>query len=530
MLQAVNVPQFSVSALINVDNISPNNHSSIEVQHMDKRSRYFPKKLFYSSVISTVFSTYSHILDTLYKKLKQYGIQGKIHHWIENYLSDRWQRVVIEGKSSEFVKLTSGVPQGSILGPLLFLIYINDLLNRIANNVRIYADDSSLYVNYARNKENNDAEMVARYLQEDITRVEEWARNWRIEFNASKTESLVFSRKHEIRSPGLYMKETRIKEVTEHKHLGIILQQNGKWKQHMEEMGIKAKKKIDVLRLRSLMTRINRKSLQKLYLTYIRPCLEYGATIWDNCPEYEKEELEKIQLAGLRVITGGKRGTSHQLLYGDTGIETLQCRRDKRKLVTMYKMQTGNAPETLKTLLPGKTGEKTNKNLRTASHTSLIKAKHDSYHTSFLPDTIRKWNSLPQETRKASTLETFKLRITDKKTEVPKYIYYGERRPQIAQTRMRLRRSDLKEDLFEVNLAESPLCECKEAIEDAEHYLKDCELYKTERTKIKDTYGIDFKQYHTEDLLEGNPRDTYEDNLWRFHAVQEFIKKTKRFR
>ena len=324
------------------------------------------------------------------------------------------------------------------------------------------------------------------------------------------------------------MKQTKIKEVKEHKHLGVILQQNGKWKHQIEEMCVKTRKKVDILR--SLMTKLNIKSLRKLYLTYIRPSLEYASTVWDNSAEFEKQEPEKIQLAGLRVITGAKKGTSHELLYSETGICTLQTRRDKRKLVMMHNMQKGKAPETLRELLPEKSRDRTSRNLRTASHTSLIKAKHYSFHTSFLPDTIRKWNNLPIDTRDINTVENFKEKITEKPKKVPNYIYYGERKQQIAHTRMRLRRSDLREELFEVNLAESPICECGEEIEDSEHYLKDCRLYNIQRTAILDTYGIDFRAYQTEDLLEGNPNDTNEDNIWLFHAVQEYIKKTKRFR
>ena len=378
----------------------------------------------------------------LLAKLKKYGIRGKLLEWIENYLSHRRQKVVVEGKTSKLTELTSGVPQGSILGPLLFLIYINDLPLRILTNIRIYADDSSLYINYGK----GEAGESALALQEDITRIENWAEKWQITFNPTKTESMVFSRKHHIESPPIKMKNTNIDDVKEHKHLGIILQQNGTWKKHIAEVCSKAKRKVDILR--SLMFKINRKSLEKLYLSYIRPCLEYGSTIWDNCTKHEKEELEKIQLAALRVITGAKRGTSHQLLYLETGIETLQERRDRRKLNMMFKMQKGLAPETLTELLPETTDARTDRNLRSGANTSLVMTHSEAHYNSFMPAMIRKWNDLPQRLRNTQTAELFKDKITPEKTKIPTYIYAGERKPQIYHTRMRLRKSDLKEELF----------------------------------------------------------------------------------
>ena len=110
----------------------------------------------------------------LLTKLECYGITGKLLRWITDYLTDRKQRVTIEGASSEFVNLTAGVPQGSILGPLLFLLYINDLPNIIKSNIRIYADDSSLFVDYEVNKEDNYSQVqdATNMLQSDIEAIE----------------------------------------------------------------------------------------------------------------------------------------------------------------------------------------------------------------------------------------------------------------------------------------------------------------------------------------------------------------------
>ena len=454
------------------------------------------------------------------EKLKKCGITGKLLEWLSNYLSDREQCVVVEGAKSKYGSIKAGVPQGSILGPLLFLIYVNDLPSLMESNIRVYADDTSLFIDY----DTANIDVQHRKLQRDIGRVEQWAKDWLMEFNPSKTQSLTFSRKRGDTRKTLKMNNIDIEEVTQHKHLGLTLQRNGKWNIHIAETITKAKKKVDIMR--GLMWKLNRKSLEILYLAFIRPCLEYGSTTWDNCTKKEKTELEQVQIAALRAITGAKKGTSHSLMYSDTGIEPLQLRRDRRKLTMMFKIQTKKCPLTLQELKPKSTRERTHRALRSDSNPSLIKAKTESFNTSFLPETIRMWNKLPEDKKNAGSVEQFKEAIRPKKTIIPRYVYGGDRRAQILHTRLRLRRSDLNEEMFEVNLINTPWCDCGEDIEDAEHFLTKCRRYNDIRKEL----AIDVRQYSTEELLKGNTAFEEKENEKIFKEVQNFILKSKRFR
>ena len=119
---------------------------------------------------------------------KRWASLEKLLDWFRNYLSGRKQKVVINGTSSNWRTISAGVPQGSILGPLIFLVYINDLADNIDTNIRLYADDASLYITY---ENANDA---ATILNEDLSKVQTWANRWLMTFNPSKTESLTFSR------------------------------------------------------------------------------------------------------------------------------------------------------------------------------------------------------------------------------------------------------------------------------------------------------------------------------------------------
>ena len=135
--------------------------------------------------------------------------------------------------------------------------------------------------------------------------MEAWSAECLLDFNATKTESLTFSGKRETEIPLKLMNNTELTSITKHKHLGITVQRTRHWLEYIAEVTSKAKKKVDVIR--NYMYKLDRRSLEKLYLSYIRPGLEYRCTIWDNCTLQEKEGLEKVQRAALRIITGPKR-------------------------------------------------------------------------------------------------------------------------------------------------------------------------------------------------------------------------------
>jgi len=123
-------------------------------------------------------------------KLKCKGICGKLFDWFESYLSDRFQKVVIKGQLSNFIKILAGVPQGSILGPLLFLIYIDDIINDIESNILLFADDTSILETISNPKLSFDK------LNRDLTRLNLWSNQWLVTFNPTKTEYILYFQKN----------------------------------------------------------------------------------------------------------------------------------------------------------------------------------------------------------------------------------------------------------------------------------------------------------------------------------------------
>ena len=219
-------------------------------------------------------------------KLETAGISGSLLSWFTDYLNDRLQRVVLPGGSSAWTPIKAGVPQGSILGPLLFLLYINDIVEDINSSIRLFADDTSLYIIV------DDAIQAAETLNSDLEKISRWAQQWLVTFNPAKSESILFSRKlNKPYHPPVSMDETQINEVMSHKHLGVIFSNDCSWHNHIEHIKTKAWNRINVMR--KLKFKLDRRSLQTIYFSFIRPLLEYADVVWNNCAQYESNELEK---------------------------------------------------------------------------------------------------------------------------------------------------------------------------------------------------------------------------------------------
>ena len=275
--------------------------------------------------VRTVFFDISKAFDRVWHKgllfkIESLGIKGNLLLWVKSYLSGRKQRVVINGKQSTVLELKAGVPQGSILGPLFFLIFINDIVNDIGCRIKLFADDTSLYIII----EHPDA--AAQILNEDLEKVRNWSKTWLVSFNPQKTETLLISRKtNQTYHPPLYFDGIPIQEVTNHKHLGLIFNNTCHWGQHIDYIIDKAYKKLNILR--SLKFDLDRLTLQIMYFSFIRPVLEYGDIIFDNCPSYFSEKLEKINIEAARIVTGATKLVSINTLYNECGWETLEKKK-----------------------------------------------------------------------------------------------------------------------------------------------------------------------------------------------------------
>jgi hypothetical protein len=247
-------------------------------------------------------------------KIKKCGITGKLLDWLQDYLIDRQQRVIINGQASSWGNIKAGVPQESVLGPLLFLIFINDLTDVVKHcKIRLFADDTCLFI------EVDDPDTTAQLINDDLDSIQSWADKWRVTFSPPKTEELLVSRKR-IKSvhPPLYLDVQPIKRVTKHKHLGVTLSNDLSWNAHIGDILTKATKRLGIIRL--LKFKLDRLSLERIYKCFIRPVLEYADCVWDipNPANMLMESLEKFQLNAARIVSGATAKCSTARLYLET--------------------------------------------------------------------------------------------------------------------------------------------------------------------------------------------------------------------
>ena len=173
------------------------------------------------------------------------------------------------------------------------------------------------------------------------------------------------------------MSETNIPEVESHKHLGCFLSNDASWHEHISFIKNKAWTRINVMR--RLKYVLDRKSLETIYISFVRPLLEYSDVVWDNCTNYEKDDIEKIQNEAARIVSGCTKLVSISELFLETGWETLTDRRRKHKLILFFKMIKGISPDFLCNLIPQSVGETSQYNLRNSLNLQVIPTRTSLY-------------------------------------------------------------------------------------------------------------------------------------------------------
>ena len=308
----------------------------------------------------------------------------------------------------------------------------------------MFADDTSLYIIV------DLPEQAAMVLNADLQTISHWANDWLVLFNANKTLSMVIPRKlNPVQHPPLFMNDTIIAETTSHKHLGLTFSSTCTWNEHVNNISLKAWTRVNLL---------SRKSLEKLYISFIRPLLEYSDSVWDNCSSESKKQLEAIHTESARIVSGATKLCSIEKLFVELGWESLQSRQNKHKLILFYKIFHGLTPDYLYDLVPPLVQDTTSYNLRNSDNIQNYRARSNLFLNSFFPSTIRAWNDLPNDTKNASSVASFKHRLNRNLKPPPKYYNVGSRKGQILQARLRLECSSLNSDLYRKHIVPSPSC------------------------------------------------------------------------
>ena len=338
-------------------------------------------------------------------KLECLGVRGQMLEFFKSYLSDRYQRVALKGALSSWLPIRAGVPQGSILGPLLYLVFSNDLVDELETDAKLFADDTILGHTGATATE------CVLALQPDIDRVTRWAGRWKVSLNTLKTKCLTISRKTQEYAP-LCLNGRLVEEVDHHCHLGLRLQSNGRWKRQIDHMISRSSKRLSILKYYSRW--FSRKTLRQLYLSYIRPLLEYGDYVWCNICKHEEEALENIQLSAMRCITGNKIGTSHFGLYKEVDLPTLKTRRYSSRMIKFYEIMNRETPGRMNCEDYPTVGIRNPYPTRQGKDLALQVFNTELCRSSFRHSCIIDWNALPISLREVPTKSAFKLRLRPK--------------------------------------------------------------------------------------------------------------------
>ena len=346
---------------------------------------------------SKAFDKVDHL--GLISKLAHYGIRGPLLEWTSSFLIGRKQCVVVDGKASKLTNVLSGVPQGTVLGPLFFLIYINDISKNLSvgTKIRLFADDSLLYRTIRSAK---DCEI----LQKDLNTLQQWEKLWKMEFHPGKCYLLQISNKKNPVNFVYNIHDTALTKVDSAKYLGVIIDSKLNWKKQYSSLITSCKQSLSFIR-RNL-PKAPSKIKEQCYKTLVRPKLEYACPVWDPHHKIHIDNIEKVQRAAARFVTGNYRMESGNTLINlkNLGWDTLEERRLQTKLTIFQKGRLGDIDIPTDHLILN-----TRPTRRGGGGLSYQKecSRVDTYKYSFYPSTTRLWNQLPTNVKNCTKIDHF---------------------------------------------------------------------------------------------------------------------------
>ena len=478
--------------------------------------------------ISKAFDKVWH--DGLLHKLKSNGISGNLLLFFESYLFNRHQRVTLNGTESPWKSISAGVPQGSVLGPLLFLIYINDLTENIKSQMRLFADDSFIF------SQVTDVQVTHEQLVEDLETVSNWGYQWKMVFNPDITKQaveVIFSvKKNKPHHPDLTFNGVPVAREDNTKHLGAFLDSRLNFSKHISESVHKATKGLSLLKY--LSKYVSRKVLDLSYKLYVRPHLDYGDVIYHNQRKDLMNLVEQVQYKAALIVSGCWQGTSREKLYDELGWESLADRRWGRRMSLYYKIVNGLTPAYLFEHVPNEAPRTLRKYVPKAPLT-----KTQRYANSFFPYCINHWESLDSEIRCSTSVQAFKNKINERIRPEASFICDRYRHGMRRLTQMRVDFSDLRDHRFNHKFnCPSPTCSCGMEDETNTHFLLSCPRFSAHRqtylSKISQIVNSDVsvlpKDHLTDLLLYGSKAYNNVTNELLLTETILFIYKSERFK
>jgi ribonuclease P/MRP protein subunit RPP40 len=361
-------------------------------------------------VIHSVFLDFAKAFDTvshpkLLHKLEAYGISGKLLNWIGAFLTGRTQCVRVEDSLSSEVAVSSGVPQGSVLGPILFLIYVNDLVDVTSGtSCSLFADDAKVSIRCSKTS------MADPHLALALKNIHEWSKKWQIAFSLPKCQVFCFGTPDSL--PLYEIGGVALETVTDVKDLGVFLSKTGKSSYHCTEVAKKGLAKVAHI-FRCFRTR-NRKFLLDMFRIYVRPIVEYNSPVWSPYLKKDIKSIERVQRTFTKRIPG-LRDLSYKQRLDALGLKSLEEMRMRNDLVLAFRMLKNKVDlnfDDFFSLSP---------ETRTRGHRYKLTipfSRLDTVKGSFAHRVPALWNSLPAEVVEVNSVEAFKQKLKSVNLEI----------------------------------------------------------------------------------------------------------------
>ena len=336
--------------------------------------------------ISKAFDKVWH--EGLLTKLRSYGITGPLHSLLASFLKDRQISVVLDGQKSSVKHVNAGVPQGSILGPTLFLLYINDLPDDMVSKLVMYADDTTLFNSTDRpTASTQERQQLCDNLNKDLQAISEWGSRWLVSFNTSKTQSVLHSR---LKAGGnhlsLQMSNSTLQESDAISLLGLTVRSDLSWKPYIQSVSKKAAQRIGSLYRASRY--LPPESILYLYKSTIRSLMEYCCHLWAGAPKTHLQLLDRVEKRAKNLIG---QPLANELL-------PLSVRRDVASLSLFYRYYFGRCSSALSESVPKpKVFSRGTRraNTLTCYQVSIDRTRTKGRSSSFFIRTAQLWNELP---------------------------------------------------------------------------------------------------------------------------------------